>query len=535
MRTKDFLTALCAVSAALAGPVAAVTLRIGSQGDALSMDPHSLAETIQFTVTGNVYEPLVERNDQFRIAPALATSWQQTSPTTWRFELRRGVLFHDRTPFTADDVIFSWQRARGEGSDVGPYVQPIRDIVRVDDHTVDIVTQAPYPILPQLITNFFIMSKAWCTANQATRPVDRRKGIENTASFKANGTGPYVVRERVPGVRTVLRRSPVYWGPTRGNVDEVVFSVVGNDATRTAAFMSGELDVIDPVPVQDMDRIKAQPNLQVVEGPENRVVFLGMDQKRDELLYSSVKGANPFKDRRVRQAFYQAIDVEGIRKNIMRGAAVPMGLMIAPQVNGYAPDLAARLPYDPDASRRLLAEAGYANGFEVKLNCPNDRYVNDARICQAVAANLARVGIRINLEAEGKALWFPKVLRRDVSFFMWAWTPATVDAHNTLFTVLATPGPGGRGNANGGGYSNARVDELIDLIASETDAQARNGMIREAMKIHQDDIGHIPLHQPFLYWGARRDVKLVQLPSGRMYWKYIEVGAGARIVAQQGK
>jgi peptide/nickel transport system substrate-binding protein len=514
---------LSVLAGIVATPAAALTLRIGSQGDALSMDPHSLAEALQFSVMGNVYETLVERDADFRISPALATSWKQTTPTTWHFELRSGVLFHDRTPFTADDVIFSWQRARGEGSDVSFYVQPIRDIVRVNDHAVDIVTHAPFSILPEQLTNFYIMSKSWCTANQATRPVDRRRGIENTASFKANGTGPFVLRERVPGVRTVFRRNPVYWAPVRGNVDEVVFSVVGNDATRTAALMSGELDVIDPVPVQDLDRIKAQPNLQVVEGPENRVIFLGMDQKRNELLFSNVKGANPFKDRRVRQAFYQAIDIDGIRKNIMRGSAVPMGLMIAPQVNGYAPELAARLPYDPEASRKLLSDAGYPNGFEVKLNCPNDRYINDSRVCQAVGANLARVGIKVQLELESKGLWFPKVLRRDVSFFMLGWTPATVDAHNTLFPVIGTPGEGGRGNSNGGSYSNARVDELIDLIASESDARTRNEQIREAMKIHQDDIGHIPLYQPFLYWGTRRDVKLVQLPNSRMYWKYIEV------------
>ena len=304
---------IVAMAGLVATPAVALTLHIGSQGDALSMDPHSLAETVQFSVTGNVYEPLVERNAEFRISPALATSWKQTSPTTWHFELRSGVLFHDRTPFTADDVIFSWQRARGEGSDVSFYVQPIRDIVRVNDHAIDIVTHTPFSILPEQLTNFYIMSKSWCTANQATRPVDRRRGIENTASFKANGTGPYVVRERVPGVRTIFRRNPVYWAQIRGNADEVVFSVVSNDATRSAALMSGELDVIDPV--QDLDRIKAQPNLQVVEGPENRVIFLGMDQKRNELLFSSVKGTNPFKDRRVRQAFYQAIDIEGIRKN----------------------------------------------------------------------------------------------------------------------------------------------------------------------------------------------------------------------------
>jgi peptide/nickel transport system substrate-binding protein len=512
-------TALAATSLV----ASAVTLRIGNQGDALSMDPHSLNESLQISVNENVYEPLVARGRDYKLTPALATSWKQTSPTVWRFELRKGVQFHDGTPFTADDVIFSYERAKSDGSDMKTYVGQIKEIKKLNDHSIDIVTIAPFPILPELFTHFNIMSKKWCETNQATKPVDRRKGIENAASFRANGTGPYRLRERQPNVRTTYVRNGNYWGKVEGNVDEVIFNVIGNDATRVAALISGEIDAMEPIPVQDVGRIKAASNLKVLQGPELRVIFLGMDQKRDELLFSNVKGKNPFKDKRVRQAFYQAIDIEGIKRTVMRGASMPIAQMFPAQVNGHAPDLEKRLPYDPEASKKLLAEAGYPNGFEVTMNCPNDRYVNDGAICQAVAANMARVGVKIKLEVETKGTYFPKILRRDTSFYMLGWTSSTVDAHNVLYAIMSTPGEGGRGQFNLGAYSNPKFDELTDKIASETDIKKRNDMIHEAIKIHQDDVGHLPLHAQTLNWGAKKNVDLVQWPDNGMMWRYVTV------------
>ncbi len=518
--------ALAMVGTALAATslvASAVTLRVGNQGDALSMDPHSLNESLQISVNENVYEPLVTRGRDYKLAPALATSWKQTSPTVWRFELRKGVQFHDGTPFTADDVIFSYERAKSDGSDMKTYVGQIKEIKKLNDHSIDIITIAPFPILPELFTHFNIMSKKWCETNQATKPVDRRKGIENAASFRANGTGPYRLRERQPNVRTTYVRNGNYWGKIEGNVDEVIFNVIGNDATRVAALISGEIDAMEPIPVQDVGRIKAASNLKVLQGPELRVIFLGMDQKRDELQFSNIKGKNPFKDKRVRQAFYQAIDIEGIKRTVMRGASVPIAQMFPAQVSGYAPDLEKRLPYDPEASKKLLAEAGYPNGFEVTMNCPNDRYVNDGAICQAVAANMARVGVKIKLEVETKGTYFPKILRRDTSFYMLGWTSSTVDAHNVLYAIMSTPGDGGRGQFNLGAYSNPRFDELTDKIASETDIKKRNDMIHEAIKIHQDDIGHLPLHAQTLNWGAKKNVDLVQWPDNGMMWRYVTV------------
>ncbi len=519
-------TALALASIALAATTfvaSAVTVRIANQGDALSLDPHSLNESLQLTVLSNVYEPLVDRDANFKLTPSLATSWKQTSPTVWRFNLRKNVQFHDGTPFTADDVIFNFERAKDAGSDVKSYVGIIKEIKKIDAHTLDFVTTSPFPILPELFTRWLIMSKKWCEDNQATKPVDRRKGIENAASFRANGTGPFRARERQPNVRSTFTRNGNYWGKIEGNVDEVIFTPIGSDPTRVAAMLSGEIDVMEPVPVQDVERLKGNANLKVLQGPELRIIFLGMDQKRDELQFSNVKGKNPFKDKRVRQAFYQGIDEDAIVKNVMRGAAVPNAEMLPPQVKGFAPDLAKRLPYDPEGAKKLLADAGYPNGFEVKLNCPNDRYVNDSEICQAVASQLARIGVKINLEAETKGTYFPKILRRDTSFYMLGWTASTVDAHNVLYPILSSPGEGGRGQFNLGAYSNAKIDEMTVAIGSETDDKKRNEMIREALKIHQDDVGHIPLHQQALNWVVKKNIDIVQLPSNDMPWRYIKV------------
>ncbi|MFT4240975.1 MAG: ABC transporter substrate-binding protein [Acidovorax sp.] len=525
MNFKQKLAAAAVLSALAATSfvASAQTIRIANQGDALSMDPHSLNESLQLSVTSNIYEPLVGRNKDLSLAPALATSWKQTSPTVWRFELRKGVQFHDGTPFTADDVVFSFGRMKGDGSDMKATNSDVKQVRKIDAHTVEIETHAPQPILPDVITTSYIMSKKWCEDNQATMPVDRRKGIENAASFKANGTGPYRLRERQPNVRSVFVRNGSYWGKIEGNATEVIFTPIANDATRVAALLSGEVDVMEPVPVQDIERVNSSPNTRAVTGPELRTIFLGMDQKRDELLYSNVKGKNPFKDVRVRKAFYQAIDIEGIKKTVMRGASNPSALMVGPGINGFQPDV-KRLPYDVEAAKKLMAEAGYPNGFEVTMNCPNDRYVNDGRICQTVAANLSRINVKINLAAETKGTYFPKILSRNTSFYMLGWTPTTYDAHNALNALMICPDDkSGAGQFNLGAYCNPKLDELTKKILVETDKPKRNAMIKEAFELHTADVGHLPLHQQALAWGVSKKVKLVQMADNYMPFKWMSI------------
>jgi peptide/nickel transport system substrate-binding protein len=495
MTTLRTLLVAAIVAAAFGATAAqAVTFRFADQGDAISMDPY-----------------------------ALATSWKQTAPTVWRFTLRKDVKFHDGTPFTADDVIFSYERAKSDGSDMKTYVAPISEIRKVDNLSVDIITAEPFPILPDTIGFWYMMSKSWCEKNNATAPVDVRKGKENAATLKANGTGPFLVKSREPGVRTVFVPNPNYWTKIESNLTEVVFTPIGNAATRVAALISGDIDMMEPAPLQDLERLSANPALKMLQGPELRTIFLGMDQSRDELLYSNVKGKNPFKDKRVRQAFYQALDENAIAHTVMRGAATPSNLMIAPGIRGFAKDLNSRLPFDPAAAKKLLTEAGYPNGFEVGMNCPNDRYVNDAAICQAVAAMLAKIDVKVNLMVETKVTYFPKILSRDTSFYLLGWTPASYDAHNQIYAILMSPGPSGRGQFNLGSYSNKRVDELGPQIASELDQNKREAMIHEVFKIHSDDVGHIPLHQQALAWAMKKNVDLVQLPDNVNFLKWIVV------------
>jgi len=523
MKNLARTTILLIAGLMLAAGAQAATLRFADQGDAISMDPHSLNETLQLNITGNIYEPLVGRGKKLELVPLLATSWKQTAPTVWRFNLRKGVKFHDGSPFTADDVIFSYERAKSDGSDVKTYVGPIKEIRKLDDVTIDIVTTEPFPILPDTINSWYIMSSAWSEKNNATTPVDVRKGKENAATMKADGTGPFMLKTREPGVKTVLVNNPNYWEKVEGNVTEAVFTPIKNDATRVAALITGEIDMMEPVPLQDIEKLKANADLVILQGPELRTIFLGMDQSRDELLFSSVKGRNPFKDKRVRQAFYQAIDIDAIRTRIMRGASTPTNLMVAPGIRGFSSDLNKRYPYDPAAAKKLMVEAGYPDGFEVGMNCPNDRYVNDSLICQAIAAMLAKIDVKVNLMAETKVTYFPKILSRNTSFYLLGWTPSSYDSHNALFALVMSPGANGQGQFNLGSYSNKRIDALGPQIASELDEGKRNAMVAEAFRLHSDDIGHLPLHQQALAWAMRRNVTLVQLADNNNWLKWVVV------------
>jgi peptide/nickel transport system substrate-binding protein len=364
-------------------PAGAKTFRWAFQGDVSMMDPYGLFETMTVGFHSNIFEGLVRTGGDLTIGPALATEWSNPAPDLWRFALRRGVTFHDGAPFTADDVVFSFERVGKQGSDFTTAVATITAVRKIDDYTVEISTDGPDPILDRKLDIVFIMSRSWAEAHDATEPVDLRKGVENHAARHANGTGPFMLLSRSPDVKTVLMPFPGWWDRADHDVTEAVFTPIGSDATRVAALLAGDLDLAYPVPLQDIPRIERAAGLGVLKGPELRTIFLGMDQWRDELLYSSVTGANPFKDLRVRRAFYQAIDIEAIRRKIMRRAATPTALMIGAGINGFDPELNERLAHDPDAARALLAEAGYGAGFELGMDCPNDRYVNDESICQA--------------------------------------------------------------------------------------------------------------------------------------------------------
>jgi peptide/nickel transport system substrate-binding protein len=504
-------------------PATAASFRWANDGDVATMDPDMLQETVQLSFLSNVYEPLVRRDKDLKLEPALATSWEQTSPTVWRFHLRADVKFHDGSPFTADDVLFSLTRIQAETSAMRAPMSMVKQARKIDDLTVDFETAHPDPILPQEVTNFLIMSKAWCDAHGADEPVQLGKA-DNYAVHNAMGTGPYKLVSREPDRRTVVERNPAWWDKLPGNADTVEFDVIASASTRVAALLSGEEDMVYSVPPQDMSRIAAAPGLHLLQHPELRTIYLGFDLTRDELPSSDVKGKNPFKDQRVRQAFSLAIDENLIASKVMLGLAHPTWLMWGPGVNGYDPKLDVRPKPDLAKAKQLMAAAGYPNGFKVTFDCPNDRYVMDEQICTAISSMLARIGVKVDLLAQTKAKYFAKILapKYDTDFYLLGWTPATYDAHNPLYSLLGTRA-GGRGEVNVSGYSNPALDDLIEKIGVETDQAKRNGLIDDAATILQHDLPTIPLHQQVIVWAAKNSVEVAQPADDFFPYRYIVV------------
>ena len=491
----------------------AKTFRYAATGDILGLDPHGNNEALTNAMKGNIYEGLVVRGWDLSLRPGLATTWTAVDPTTWRFELRQGVTFHDGSPFTADDVVFSFARAADERSTMRPYLPELSAVRKIDEHTVELVTAAPDPVLLQRLPLIFIMSEAWAEANGATVPAaDDDQG--SYANLHANGTGPFQVVERDIDTLTVLTPHAGWWGEARHNLTRVEFRPIASDATRVAALLSGDVDLIFPVPPQDVEHIEGTAGFRVLQGPSLMTVHFGMDQGRDELLDMPGSGQNPFKDRRVREAFHRAIDIEAIRAVTMRGAATPAGLLIAPGIEGFDAELNQRVPYDPELAKALLAEAGYAEGFPLTIDCPNDRYVNDEEICVAVAGMLSRIGIAAEVNAQTKSRHFAKAGSAEgynTSMYMLGWIPGTYDAHHVLHNLMTVAAaPEGSGIWNAGKWTNPRVEELTKAIASEMDPDQRLTMIHEALRIHKEDFGHLPLHQQALAWGVADSVAAIE-------------------------
>lgn len=516
---------LCA-ALACGGGARAATLRIASGFDPQTMDPHALALLYHTRVVHQVYESLVGRDADFKLEPALALGWSQPGPTTWRFKLRPGVRFHDGSPMTADDVVFSIERAMAPTSQRAFQLQGVKTVQRLDDLTVDLLLAAPDAVLPEKLQFVAIMSRAWARAHGVDKPQDFNAKQETFAVRNANGTGPYRLDRYEPDVKLVLKAHPQWWGrsdPRNGNVDEVSLVPIRSDATRLAALSSGEVDLVLDPPFQDVDRIKREGRLKLTQVVDMGQQYLAFDQHSDQLEGKDAAGAplkgNPFKDLRVRRAVYHAINMDLIVQKVLRGQGVPTGAFLSPRVDGSPAGLDQRLPHDPAKARALLAEAGYPGGFSVTLDCVNIAYREN--VCQAASAMLTQVGIRTALRSSPTNQFFPKLTQATAAFAEFGWTPQP-DAWTSLNALFHSVVPGS-GTFNAGRYANPTLDSLIDGIRVEPDLARRRAMVASALRLIGDELPLVPLYRRTLSWAMSPKVGLVHWPNDTVELRWVSV------------
>ncbi|MEM7723149.1 MAG: ABC transporter substrate-binding protein [Pseudomonadota bacterium] len=522
MKLRHLLLAASA-AALTAGAASSETLRWARAGDALTLDPHSQNEGPSHTLRHQIYEPLIIRDTTGAFEPALATDWAPSpdDPNVWIFNLRDGVTFHDGSAFAAEDVVFSFERAKQPNSDMKELINSIVEIRAVDDLTVEFVTNGPNPILPSNMTNLFIMDKDWTEANNTVDVQDFEGGELTFATTNANGTGPFVLESREQDVRTVLSQNADYWGADQFpmQVTEIIYTPIQNAATRVAAFLSGEVDFIQDVPVQDLERVAAADGLLVKTAPQNRVIFFGMNQGAEDLANDSVDGANPLADVRVRQAMSMAMNRDAIQQVVMRGQSAPAGMIAPPFVNGWTAEMDGASKTDVETAKALMAEAGYGDGFTIQLDCPNDRYINDEGICQAAVGMLAQIGVSVNLDAKPKAQHFPLITDGNTDFYMLGWGVPTYDSEY-IFNFLVHSREGDFGSWNNTGFANPDLDAKIKSLASNTDLDARNADIASIWQVVQDEVLYIPIHHQVLNWGMRSDIVIEVDPEDQPKFKY---------------
>lgn len=522
---------VCASALAIAAAGAsAETLRYAGTTAPLTFDPHATNDFVTAYIVRQTYESLVELGPDMELVPGLATAWEYKGNNTWRLTLREGVTFHDGSPMTADDVAFSVKR-QASAKLYRALFGGIADAVVVSPTEVDVISKTPDAILPVKLTRAFVMSRAWATANGLEAvPELGKDGAEAHSLRNALGTGPMKLEEQIPGEKTTFVRNDAWWGSFGGNVDRAEYIAIGSAPTRLAALLSGEVDLITDLPLQDVDRVKSTAGFQIAQGPQRLFMQLEMDGTREQALETFDKAGkplatNPFKDVRVRQAIAHAVDARVIVDRVMRGQAKAIGLPSAPGFYGYQADLDVPVAYDLDKSRALLAEAGYADGFVTTLNCPLERYVNAEETCKAAASLLARVGIDVKVNTMP---WpaFAKLLVNgpDSSFHLIGAAGNSGDVQDTFVAVLATRNPDkGRGQQNWAMWTNPEFDAVTEELIQTFDPARRTELYRRGLQLARDNAHAVYLFQPFLTWAMVDGVKATARADGAVVLKDIVV------------
>lgn len=492
------------------------TLRWARVSDAPTLDPHSQNVTINHTLLQHIYETLVLRDADGKLAPRLATEWRlkDGDPTTWVFKLRPNVKFHDGTEFTADDVVFSLNRARSAKSNMRQTHVAVESVTALDRLTVEVKMKGPSPLYPGNLTNTFIMSKRWSEANKATEVQQAGSTDDNYAVRHANGTGPYSLQSREPDVRTVLKINESHWAAKKPEVTEIVYLPIADAATRIAALLSGQVDLVQDVPVQDIERLERTPGLRLETGPENRIIFFGYRFGEQPLRSSNVTDRNPINNPKVREAIHLAIDRDAIKRVVMRGQAVPTGIAAAQVVNGWTADLAAYPKPDIAKAKALLAEAGYPQGFTITVDTPNNRYVNDEATSQAIVSMLGQIGIKATLASKPVAQFLPLINNSQSDFYLLGWGVPTFDSA-FVFNDLVHSKTGNFGAYNAGLYTNPELDKKIESLETETNTARRNQVIAEIWKTVKEDRVMLPVYNPVNTYAMRDKLSLPVHPENQ--------------------
>ncbi len=525
MTLKSLLCATVLAASVLALPAQAATLNWARAADAQTLDPHAYNEGITHTLNHQMYEPLVARDDDGKLTPVLATSWKKldSDPTVWEFKLRDGVTFHDGSPFTAKDVAFSIKRAQAKTSNVKALVSSIESVEIVDPHTVRFHTRGVNPILVNNLINIFMMSEKWADAHNVDTPQDFTSGKPSFASTHEDGTGPYELVSRVPDSRTVLKAYDGYWGKGQFplDIDKVVYTPIQSSATRLSALLSGEVNFLQDVPPQDVERLKKSPNINVVTGPSNRSIFFGMNIGEKKLMNGDAKG-NPFADVRVREAMNLAINRKVIQRVVMRGQSIPEGTIAPPSINGYSKELGALPPYDLKKAAALMQEAGYGDGFTVSLSCTNDAFLNDEAICRSLVAMLAKIKINVKLDVQPGAVQFPAIAQGKSDFYLLGWAVSTYDSEY-MFDNLVHSRSNGMGAWSSINYHDADLDKKIESLATEPDTTKRNATIADIWKTVHDQVLYLPIHTQVLARAMAKNVHVTPNIGNQVFVKNITV------------
>jgi peptide/nickel transport system substrate-binding protein len=498
MASRHFSWRLGVLAVQFCLSASAAELRIGLSADVTTMDPHFIAAQPNLTAQQHVFDSLVQTDERSRPVPGIAT-WRTPDPLTWEFTLRKGVKFHDGSELTTEDVVFSLERPlaiTGSPGGFQTYVRPIVAKEVVDRYTVRLKTAAPQGALLQDLADVLIVSKRAATGATG-EDFDRGKA--------AIGTGPFKLARYGRGDRIELTRHEDYWGG-RLPWDRLTLLILPSDPVRTAALLSGQVDAIEHVPTADIARLRKNPAFRLEQTVSWRTIFLHVDQSRDRppgVLSKAGKPleASPFKDPRVRRAMSKAINRQAIADRVMEGLALPAANVVSPSVFGHDPAVKPE-PYDPDGAKKLLAEAGYGEGFSVTIATPNNRYINDEQVAQTVAQMLARVGISANVDAMPLSVYFGKARNKDFGIALLGWGSRAADLALRSLAASANPDKG-YGAWNWGGYSNPRLDDLIAQSLGTVDPARREAIARSASALAAADVAFIPLHYQVVTWAMR--------------------------------